>query len=683
VFPFESGPLRRSFQVLAYMGLSVGLSAFGAPPVVRTVPWNPSDPASPHSTFPGRSVTLKATASEHGTQALATWDFGDGSQPQSFTVAHSYDVSATHAYFGTVGSRYTAKLTVANTATGESSSAEYPIAIQEKTLALEAGVAMDEALWHLHTAIHADASQVTGWNVLAFERTGHLESGDTSDPYTETVAQAIRILVRQNAAAAAPGASAHDPPWFEALAVSGSPEARAALARAGASTTAAGRNLANAAASLGLTADGQDIPSRLLALSAAGVGRPDARWVQLESQLRDNNNFDLSTASLFQVAQALRNEISNGKVTPIQFIQSETHAPLDWYAAQSSLGDSTDGVARTLINRQNSDGSFPSAPESTAQAVLALDTVSPANSVTNVSTQMSVVHTAWAYSRTIAKYTGNLTITNTGAQAITGPFTAGLVDLPPGVTLFNGTGTFNGAPYIDQNGSSGAADINVFHQGKGKTVTFDIEGNTTRQTLVSGSSASISVDLGGQANSGTLMTGKILNNVVGNAAVTDSGSALSSGIAVGTNAPGTITALITGNTVKQTDDDGLLLLASSETTSTMNITASGNDFEVSPTDPNTNLGIELTAGGSGGSDVICANISGNSKEIGNSGVAGIATTVFGASAIELQGYTGAANNSSQIATFLNGTATTVSPAAMNFGGGGTVKAAPSTCPTPP
>jgi hypothetical protein len=138
---------------------------------------------------------------------------------------------------------------------------------------------------------------------------------------------------------------------------------------------------------------------------------------------------------------------------------------------------------------------------------------------------------------------------------------------------------------------------------------------------------------------------------------------------------------VTGNTVKQTDDDALLVLASSESTSTINITASGNDFEVSPTDPNTNLGLELTSGGSGGSDVICANISGNSKEVGNSGVAGIATTVFSTAVIEPQGYTGSANNNNQIAAFLNATATTVSPAALNFGGGGTVKAAPSSCPS--
>jgi hypothetical protein len=280
----------------------------------------------------------------------------------------------------------------------------------------------------------------------------------------------------------------------------------------------------------------------------------------------------------------------------------------------------------------------------------------------------------------IAWDTSNVSLTVTGSDAHQN--VGGGVEYIGQGSSGGGTITVTGSSF-EQNGSSGGADINVFHEGLGKTVTFDIESNTTRQTFVSGSSASISAVIGNLANTATLLQGKILNNTIGNAAVADSGSSQSSGIAVQTDAPGTITALITGNTVKQTDDDGLLVLATSQTTSTINVTASGNDFEVSPTDPNTNLGLELTAGGSGGSDLICANISGNIKEIGNSGVAGIATEVLGTSTIQLQGYAGAANINAQIASFLNGTATTVAPAGLNFGGGGTVKAATSTCPTPP
>jgi Bacterial Ig domain len=236
---------------------------------------------------------------------------------------------------------------------------------------------------------------------------------------------------------------------------------------------------------------------------------------------------------------------------------------------------------------------------------------------------------------------------------------------------------------FDQNGGNGGADINVVHQGLGATYSFDIQSNTTRQTFVNNSGSSIGVTVGASANSTTVLQGNILNNIVGISSVTDSGSSLGSGIALQTLAPGTLTALVIGNTVLQTDDDALLVLASSATTSNINVTASGNDFEVSPTDPNTNLGLELTSGGDAGSDVICANIYSNTQEIGNSGVAGIATTVFTGASIQLQGYTGVANNGAQLATFLNGTATTVSPSGLNFGGGGIVKTAPSNCVTLP
>jgi Bacterial Ig-like domain/Cadherin-like domain len=236
---------------------------------------------------------------------------------------------------------------------------------------------------------------------------------------------------------------------------------------------------------------------------------------------------------------------------------------------------------------------------------------------------------------------------------------------------------------FDQNTAAAGIDIDVVHDGKGKTLTFDIESNTMRQTPDLNSFAAISIEAGAQSSSGTLLQGKILNNTVGNPTVTDSGSALWSGIVLQTFGPGTLTALVTGNTVTQVDQDALLVLAASPTTSALNVTASGNDFEVSPIDSNANLGLELTAGRDGGSNTICANISGNSKEIGKASVAGIATRALGTSTIELQGYGGAPNDNTAIAAFLQGTATVVAPAAKNLGGGGTVKAAPAACPIPP
>ena len=45
-------------------------------------------------------------------------------------------------------------------------------------------------------------------------------------------------------------------------------------------------------------------------------------------------------------------------MTPITLLQSKTAGvnPIDWYAAEVSKGDTSDGVARTLVNRQNAAG---------------------------------------------------------------------------------------------------------------------------------------------------------------------------------------------------------------------------------------------------------------------------------------------------------------------------------------
>ena len=276
--------------------------------------------------------------------------------------------------------------------------------------------------------------------------------------------------------------------------------------------------------------------------------------------------------------------------------------------------------------------------------------------------------------------TSNVTLSVTGSSVFNN--TNGGINYEGSDSSGGGATTVSNNTF-DQNGSTGGSDVNVVHQGLGTTYSFDIESNTTRQTYVSNSGASIAVALGAGANSATVLQGKILNNIVGKASVTDSGSSSNSGIALITNAPGTLTARVTGNTVVQTDYDGLQVLGNGQNTSTINITASANDFEVSPTDPNTNLGLELTSGNNGGADTICANISGNTRFRGNSGVAGIATEVLGTATILLQGYTGVANNGASIATFLNGMATTVTPGGLNFGGGGTVKKAPSNCPTAP
>jgi hypothetical protein len=62
--------------------------------------------------------------------------------------------------------------------------------------------------------------------------------------------------------------------------------------------------------------------------------------------------------------------------------------------------------------------------------------------------QVSVTASGLAYSRVTQAYSGTATLTNISGASINGPFQLVLTSLTGGVTLTDGTGTFNGSPYI-------------------------------------------------------------------------------------------------------------------------------------------------------------------------------------------------------------------------------------------
>src|SRR5882757_7095383 len=85
----------------AALAVLAGMPIGAAEPVVKTARWVASDPSIPHDTFAYRSITLKGTSSIAGPNIRATWDFGDNTDPVSFTVVNGYDVSARHIYYAT------------------------------------------------------------------------------------------------------------------------------------------------------------------------------------------------------------------------------------------------------------------------------------------------------------------------------------------------------------------------------------------------------------------------------------------------------------------------------------------------------------------------------------------------------------------------------------------------------
>lgn len=198
------------------------LPAHAAPPVVKTVPWVASNPLIPHTTYPGKSIRLKGTSDVAGGNIQYTWDFGDGSPVATGTVGNGRIVEASHTYTGPVGTIYTATLTVRNSTTGESSSKNYYVEMEPKTLKAEVNVAIDEGLWHLHKDMTLYLTDQGYWahtyntetpaNLNAFFVNGHLETGLDSNPYTDTVRRGMKRLFSLLNATAIPSSKAYPAP---------------------------------------------------------------------------------------------------------------------------------------------------------------------------------------------------------------------------------------------------------------------------------------------------------------------------------------------------------------------------------------------------------------------------------------------------------------------------------------
>ncbi|MCP5527326.1 MAG: PKD domain-containing protein [Verrucomicrobiales bacterium] len=192
-----------------------------AAPVVRTIPWSPTNPLIPHDSISGRQTTVKGVCDVAGSNIQYTWNFGDGSPTVSGTVSDRYAIEAQHTYTGAAGTVFTARLTVVDTSSGTSGSASYFVALQDVStradkLKTEVNMAIDAGLWYLHKSMNRFDSggiPVGDWrtsryggyaydsyiacsaaNVNAFEVNGHLESGSPDNPYTETVARGLRRL---------------------------------------------------------------------------------------------------------------------------------------------------------------------------------------------------------------------------------------------------------------------------------------------------------------------------------------------------------------------------------------------------------------------------------------------------------------------------------------------------------
>jgi len=101
-------------------------------------------------------------------------------------------------------------------------------------------------------------------------------------------------------------------------------------------------------------------------------------WDHAESFIRDNfdnpvggcggsasceatTNIKSYTYGLFSFTKSMLLHSPGGVLTPITLLQTTSgsgKAPIDWYSADTANGDSSDGVAKILTNRQGPDGSW-------------------------------------------------------------------------------------------------------------------------------------------------------------------------------------------------------------------------------------------------------------------------------------------------------------------------------------
>jgi hypothetical protein len=219
--------------------------------VVKTVPLDPNNPTTPHVTYPldgthEVTIVLGATVDLGGSTDSFTysWNFGDGSAATApAAVTQPFDISAQHQYppGAAGGTTWTAVVTVTDTNTSATYSANYYVIQQANNLSSRVDVAIDNGLWYLHQSmwrcnngklsggpynnvanpncgvggVYGPTGKYGGWdqitfgcvfspcyanlayegingsNVQAFEVNGHFESGPASDPYTDDVNNAL------------------------------------------------------------------------------------------------------------------------------------------------------------------------------------------------------------------------------------------------------------------------------------------------------------------------------------------------------------------------------------------------------------------------------------------------------------------------------------------------------------
>ena len=240
----------------------------------------------------------------------------------------------------------------------------------------------------------------------------------------------------------------------------------------------------------------------------------------------------------------------------------------------------------------------------------------------------------------------------------------------------------------------GGAAIRLFggnNVGLNPSATFNIANNTMRD------SRGVALAVNKTGGSGTF-SGTITGNTVGVAAVANSGLSEGSGIQVLTDGPAgsTYTAAITGNTVRQYGNFGILVITGGSGViggATMNVTATGNTVSNPGTPAFPKNGIHLNSGPTVGDTYqVCLSLGGAGAlanaitGTGTDGSEDFRIRQRQSSTVRLPGYGGANNGDAAVVAFVQGNNDPVSTPTGSAAntvptGGGFVGGA--ACPLPP
>ena len=223
-------------------------------------------------------------------------------------------------------------------------------------------------------------------------------------------------------------------------------------------------------------------------------------------------------------------------------------------------------------------------------------------------------------------------------------------------------------------------------------MTYDLAGNTINGAI----SNAIFVGMGVSAASSS-MVGKIRNNIIGTSGVALSCSTQAAGVYVDARGNGTFTSAVTGNTIRQCGDRGILSEAG-DGDSVLNLTVTGNiiDQQVKPNPIGAREAIQTNHGitstnvfGNVDTNVVCLHLSGNTFSHGAGDPDDFHLRKRFEATVRLPGYAGGTGQTggelNQVVAFIQGqnTGSAGEPGnapASGDGGGYTGGAA---CPLPP